>query len=124
MRQHDDTQRRFDCTPIGQLELNDGCRDEMVLVLAGLQHVYVCSELQWKVVRLVAQDINEETRRDVGRPGLDDWQNVVLSAVRLGCNYDDDKLQDQAENHRALPTILGIGDWDDGLKYGIPSGAR
>ena len=118
MRQHYDTQRRFDCTPIGQLMLNDGCRDEMIPVLAGLQHVYVCSELRRKVVRLIAQDINDETRRDVGRPGLDDWQIVVLSAVRLGCNYDYDKLQDQAENHRALRTILGIGDWDDGPSFG------
>ena len=42
-----------------------------------------------------------------------DWQVVVLAAVRLGCNYDYDKLQDQVENHRSLRGILGVGDWDD-----------
>jgi hypothetical protein len=117
MRQHYDKQRRFDCTPIGELMLNYECRDEVVPVLAGLQHVYTCSELRRKVVSLVAEDINEESRRDVGRPGLDDWQIVVLAAVRLGCNFDYDKLQDQAENHRALRTVLGLGEWDEGPSF-------
>lgn len=118
MRQHYDTQRRFDCTPIGELMLNYDCRDEVIPVLAGLQHVYACGELRRKVVKLVAEDINEESRRDVGRPGLDDWQIIVLAAVRLGCNYDYDKLQDQAENHRALRTMLGVGEWDEGPSFG------
>ena len=118
MRQHYEKQRRFDCTPIGELMLNYECRDEVVPVLAGLQHVYTCSELRRKVVDLVAEDINEESRRDVGRPGLDDWQIVVLAAVRLGCNYDYDKLQDQAENHRSLRTMLGLGAWNDGPSFG------
>jgi IS5 family transposase len=111
MRKHYEKQRRFDCTPIAELMLNYDCRDEMVPVLAGLQHVYTSSALRNKVVSLVAQDINEESRRDVGRPGLDDWQIVVLAGVRLGCNFDFDKLQDQAENHGALRTMLGVGQW-------------
>jgi hypothetical protein len=89
----------------------------MVPVLAGLQHLYTCNSLRTKVVKLVAEDINQDTRRDVGRPGLDDWQIVVLAAVRLGCNYDYDKLQDQAENHRALRTVLGLGEWDEGPSF-------
>ena len=87
MRQHYDQQRRFDCTPIAQLVLNCECRDEMIPVLAGLQHLYTCHALRHELVTLVAQDINEDTQRDVGRPGLDDWQIVVLAAVRLGCNF-------------------------------------
>lgn len=117
MRQHYDKQRRFDCTPIGELELNYQCRDEMVPILAGLRYVYTCQELRRKIVQLVAADINEASRRDVGRPGLDDWQIVVLAAVRLGCNYNYDKLQDQAENHRALRTMLGLGEWGKGPSF-------
>jgi IS5 family transposase len=117
MRQHYEKQHRFDRTPIAELTLNYECRDEAIPVLAGLQYVYTCNDLRNKLVRLVAADINAESRRDVGRPGLDDWQIVVLAAVRLGCNYDYDKLQDQAENHGALRTMLGIGDWDDGTSF-------
>jgi hypothetical protein len=117
MRQHYDRQARFDSTPIGKLMLNYDCRDETIPVLAGLQHVYTCGSLRKKVVGLVAEDVNQDSRRDVGRPGLDDWQIVVLAAVRLGCNYDYDKLQDQSENHRALRTLLGIGEWDDATSF-------
>ena len=112
MRKHYEPQRRFQTTPIAELELNLDCRDESIAVLAGLQHLYTNASLRRKVVELVAEDLNEDARRDVGRPGLDDWQVVVFAAVRLGCNYDYDKLQDQAENHRALRILLDIGPWD------------
>ena len=118
MRKHYDKQRRFDCTPIGELMLNYDCRDEIIPVLEGLRYVYTCSALRTKVVKLVAEDLNEDSRRDVGRPGFDDWQVVVLAAVRLGCDYDYDKLQDQCENHRALRTLLGVGEWDDDVNFG------
>lgn len=118
MRQHYEKQRRFDCTAISELTLNYECRDEMIPVLAGLQHLYACNSLRNRLVKLVAEDINQDTRRDVGRPGLDDWQVIVLAAVRLGCNYDYDKLQDQAENHRALRTVLGVGQWDAATSFG------
>jgi IS5 family transposase len=118
MRKPYDKQRRFDCTPIGELVLNFECRDETIPILAGLKHVYTNQALRQKLVKLVAEDLNEDSRRDVGRPGLDDWQVVVLAAVRLGCNYDYDKLQDQCENHRVLRTLLGVGAWDEEESFG------
>jgi hypothetical protein len=97
--------------------LNFDCRDEIIPVLAGLQYVYTCTPLRNTVVKLVAADINRDSRRDVGRRGLDDWQIVVLAAVRLGLNYDYDKLEDQADNHRNLRILLGVGDWEDGTSF-------
>jgi hypothetical protein len=44
---------------------------------------------------------------------LDYWQILVLGAVRLGCDYDYDALQDLAEQHRALRQVMGLGEWDD-----------
>ncbi|QDV22594.1 ISNCY family transposase [Aureliella helgolandensis] len=106
-------QQRFDCSPIAQVELNLESRDEIVPVLLGLQYLYTNAKLRTKVVQAVAADLNQDSRRDVGRPGMDDWHVVVLAAVRLGCNLDYDKLQDQVENHRRLRGIMGIGDWQD-----------
>lgn len=117
MRQSYERQHRFDCTPIAALELNLECRDETIPILAGLQYVYTNSVLRNQVVKLVAEDISQDTSREVGRPGFDDWQIAVLAVVRLGCNYNYDKLQDQAENHRALRTLLGVGDWDDSTSF-------
>ena len=113
VRKHYQRQCRFDCSPIANVQLNLECRDEMIPVLFGLQHLYTDAKLRTKVVRLVAGDLNEDSRRDVGRPGMDDWHVVVLAAVRLGCNFDYDKLQDQVENHQALRGIMGIGQWED-----------
>lgn len=113
VRKHYQQQYRFDNSPIANVSLNLECRDEIVPILFGLQHLYSAPNLRRKAVQLIAADLNENSRRDVGRPGMDDWHVVVLAAVRLGCNFDYDKLQDQVENHRALRGIMGIGDWQD-----------
>lgn len=113
VRKHYQQQHRFDVSPIASVQLNLECRDEIVPVLFGLQHLYTDTKLRRKVVSLIANDLNDKSRRDVGRPGMDDWHVVVLAAVRLGCNLDYDKLQDHVENHRALRGIMGIGDWQD-----------
>ena len=113
VRKHYQQQHRFDASPIANVPLNLECRDEIVPILLGLQHLYTDTKLRRKVVTLIASDLNENSRRDVGRPGMDDWHVVVLAAVRLGCNLDYDKLQDHVENHRALRGIMGIGDWQD-----------
>jgi hypothetical protein len=55
VRQHYQRQRRFDCTAIAELKLNYECRDGMIPVLAGLQHLYTGNSLRNKVVRLVAE---------------------------------------------------------------------
>jgi hypothetical protein len=92
VRKYYDRQQRFDSSPIGGVPLNVECRDEIIPILLALQHLYTHAELRLKVVRLVANDLNEDSRRDVGRSGMDDWHVVVLAAVRLGCNFDYDKL--------------------------------
>ena len=113
VRKHYQQQYRFDNSPIANVFLNLECRDEIVPILFGLQYIYNDAKLRRKAVQLIAADLNENSRRDIGRPGMDDWHVVVLAAVRLGCDFDYDKLQDQVENHRALRGIMGIGDWQD-----------
>ena len=111
MRKAFSSQRRFDCGGVLGVQLNRECRDEMIPILAALQHVYSQAEARDAMLQLVAEDVGQDARDDVGREGLDYWQILVLAAVRLGCNLDYDKLQDLAEEHRALRHIMGIGDW-------------
>jgi IS5 family transposase len=112
MRRAYSNQLRLDCLPIEQVTLNFECRDEIVPVLAGLQHLYSQIELRDQVTKLIADDVNETTRDDIGREGLSYWQILVLGIVRLGCNLTYDTLQDLCENHRAVRGILNVGDWD------------
>ena len=114
MRKPFSDQQRLDCQTVLQVQLNLHCRDEIVPVLRALQHIYGQPKLHNEILDLVAQDVNNASRHDRGREGLDYWQILVLAAVRLGCNLDYDKLQDLAEQHRALRQIMGIGDWDKG----------
>ncbi len=113
MRRAYSNQLRLDCLPIEQITLNFDCRDPIVPVLAGLQHLYSQVELRDQVTALIATDVNATTRNDVGREGFSYWQVLVLGIVRLGCNLTYDKLQDLCENHRALRGFLNVGDWDE-----------
>lgn len=117
MRKSYERQFRFGATPIAALQLNLNCRDEIVPVLAALRHVYLDHSLRSRLTKLVAADVSDDTRRDTGRPGLDDWQVLVLAVTRMSCNVDYDKLQDLAENHLSLRTILGVDGWDQDISF-------
>ena len=113
MRQAYSRQLRLDTVPIGEVQLNLQCRDRIVPVLRALQHVYCDGKLTGKILRLVGKDINKDSRTDTGRKGMDYWHICVLMAVRLGCDYTYDELQDLAENHRILRAIMGLGSLDE-----------
>ena len=117
MRRGFSDQTRLDCQAIPDVQLNLNCRDEIVPILAGLRYVYSQPQLRNEILNLVAQDVNVDSRSDTGREGLDYWNITVLASVRLGCNLDYDKLQDLAEQHRALRQIMGIGDWQDSTDF-------
>lgn len=117
MRKPFSEQTRLDREAIPNVRLNLNCRDEIIPVLAGLRYIYSQPQLRDAILELVAQDVNENSRSDRGRGGLDYWHITVLAAVRLGCNLDYDKLQDLAEQHRAMRQIMGIGDWQECIDF-------
>jgi hypothetical protein len=117
MRKPHSNQKRFDCHAVNEVQLNLNCRDEIIPVLRSLQHIYSTPTLRQEILKLVALDVNHDSRHDRGREGLDYWQVLVLAGVRLGCNLDYDKLQDLAEQHRALRHIMGIGDWETQVDF-------
>lgn len=106
-------QPRLDCPPVDAVPLNLNCRDEIIPILRALRHVYQQASLRREMLDLIGNDVNSDSSPDRGREGLSYWTIMVLAAVRLGCNFDYDKLQDLAEQHRTLRLIMGIGDWDD-----------
>lgn len=113
MRKPFSSQQRFDWQGVLGVRLNLECRDEIIPILRALQHIYSQPEVRDEILKLIAQDVNQDSCDDVGREGMDYWTILVLAAVRLGCNLNYDKLQDLAEQHRALRQIMGLGDWSD-----------
>ena len=117
MRKAFDPQTRLDCQPVLDVRLNLNCRDEIVPILKALQHIYSQPKLRDAILSAIARDVNHTSSRKQGRQGMDYWQILVLAAVRLGCNLNYDRLQDLAEQHRALRQIMGIGDWDEAISF-------
>ena len=117
MRRYFSAQQRFDASAIRDISLNFECRDEIVPILAALQHVYSQPALRSGILELIEADVNQDTRSDVGREGFSYWQILVLGAVRLGCNLDYDRLQDLAENHLKLRAMMQIGPWDESTSF-------
>jgi transposase, IS5 family len=112
------SQGRLDGRGVLGVALNVECRDEIIPILRALQQIYSRPELRDQILDLIAEDVNQDARDDVGREGMNYWQVMVLAAVRLGCNLNYDKLQDLAEQHRALRHIMGLGDWDEEHDFG------
>jgi transposase, IS5 family len=106
-------QPRLDCPAVDAVPLNRDCRDEIIPILRALQHVYAQALLRHEILDVISKDVNRASRADRGREGLSYWAILVLAAVRLGCNFDYDRLQDLAEQHRTLRLMMGIGDWQD-----------
>ena len=117
MRRSFSDQTRLDCQTISDVQLNLNCRNKNISILAGLQSIDSQPQLRAKVLSLVTQDVNVDSRSDTGRAGLNDWHTVLLAAVRFGCNLDDDRLQDLVEQPRALRQVMGIGNWQDRLDF-------
>ena len=113
MRKAYSNQMRLDSVPVENVRLNLKCRDSIIPVLRALQHLYCDRPLTDDILRLIGNDINDNTRTDTGREGMDYWHICVLLAVRLGCDYTYDQLLDLAENHRSLRAIMGLGDYDE-----------
>lgn len=113
MRKAYSNQLRLDTVAIAKVELNLQCRDRIVPVLKALQHIYSNAELTDKILSLIAADVNQDSRTDTGRKGMDYWHICVLIAVRLGCDYTYDELQDLAENHLNLRAVMGLGSLDE-----------
>lgn len=110
-------QPRLDCPEVGRIALNVNCRDEIIPILRALQQVYEDKPLLGELLTLVGKDVSGGASRKLGREGLDYWSITVLASVRLGCNFDYDKLQDLAEQHRTLRLMMGIGDWQEQVDF-------
>ena len=112
MRKYINNQLGF-CTPsIAEIEYDLNSRHEIIPILMGLQHIYKHPRTLKKILKLIEQDISGDVQTDKGAPGLDYWEILVLTAVRLGCDLDFDALVDLANNHRKIRETMGIDELD------------
>lgn len=118
MRQAVDLQNKIGEIDISEIEIDLTCRDEVPKLLTGLKYIYCNKEIRSEVFRIFDEMATEKTKKKVGRKGMTIWETFVLGMLRLNCNWDFDKLQDQANNHKTIRDMLGKSDFE-GKRYAL-----
>jgi hypothetical protein len=67
MRNAFSSQRRLDCRGVLGIQLNLDCRDEIIPILRTLQYIYSRPDRRDEILDLIALDVNQNSRDDVGR---------------------------------------------------------
>src|ERR1039458_6551190 len=98
MRHRFNSQPTFQTTPIEQIVLPLGSRDELPPILAGLQWIWSHPTLKAEIFALLEAKIIVG-KQATGRTGMDLWQILVLGVVRLGLDADWDRMEDMANHH-------------------------
>ena len=87
-------QLEFGQIPIPDIKLDCQSRDEIPKILIGLQTIYCDKEIRSKVFEILIKLIPEDVNPKNGREGMVLWKILVLGVIRLGCDWDYDKLMD------------------------------
>ncbi len=119
MRKIESPQVQIGEVVISQIKFDLRSRDEIPKLLMGLQHLYCTPELRIRVFRILKGIVPKEIDRGNGRPGLDLWKILVLGTLRLCCDFDFDKLQEMANQHKTLREMLGHGILDADHSYAL-----
>jgi len=96
-----------DQEPISEIKFDLNSRDEIPKILIGLQALYCNKETQKKIFEIIEKLVPANVDSNNGRKGMDLWKILVLGMIRLGCNWDYDKLLDAANNHIKIRSMLG-----------------
>lgn len=112
-------QMQFGEVDISQIQWDKKSRDEMPQVLRGLQYLYINPSIRNEIFQLLEKRILPGIDKKNGRPGMALWKILILGVVRLNLNWDYDRLQDEANNHKKLRQMLGHSDWSDETYYEI-----
>jgi IS5 family transposase len=113
MRKIMERQMKIDEIDISTIEFDLSSRDEIPKILIGLQYIYSTPPIRGEIFKILKSIIPKGTDSNNGRPGMDLWKILVLGTIRLGCNWDYDKLHEIANNHKTLRQMLGHGTFDD-----------
>ena len=121
MRDTFPAQRTIGEIDIADIKIDVRSRDDIPLILLGLQYIYCTDDLREKVFEIIkeilpTQRIDGQPKpvsAELGCPGMNQWTILVLGSLRLCLNADYDRLHDLSNQHRTLRLMLGIADWDE-----------
>ena len=104
-------------TDIGAIELDAKSRDDIPVLLIGLQAVHLDEGTRAELFRLLEAHILPGRRRDTGRPGMDLWRILVMGILKQGLRCDFDHLREIVNRHADVQAFLGHDVWFDPCRY-------
>jgi len=112
---------------IANIKIDPKSRDDIPQILRGLQHIFITPELRGPVFSILKEVLPERKVEDKmvkvdpdnGRPGMTQWQILVLGVLRLGLNADYDRILELANEHKTLRQMLGHSGWADERNYNL-----
>src|ERR1035437_5118438 len=107
MRQRFEQQMRIATVAIGDVKFPLKSRDELPPVLKALQHIFITPELNERVFALLEEKICKNKKK-TGRKGMDLWHLFVLAVVRHTLDTNWDRLNDTANYHELVRSIMGV----------------
>jgi hypothetical protein len=121
MRDTFPAQRTIGEIDIADIKIDVRSRDDIPLILLGLQHLYCTADLREKVFEIIKEILPTQViegqpkpvSAELGCPGMNQWTILVLGSLRLCLNADYDRIHELSNQHRTLRLMLGIADWDD-----------
>lgn len=127
MRRVIEPQMKLGELAIAEIKLDPKSRDDIPQILRGLQHLYTTPELRKPIFAILEEVLPErqiegkavKADPNNGRPGMTQWQILVLGVLRLGLNSDYDRIQELANEHKTLRQMLGHSDWADEKYYNL-----
>lgn len=117
MREVVQSQAKLGQVNIAEIEFDLRSRDEIPRLLMGLQFIYCNRAVRRKVFRILKGLIGPGIDMENGRPGMELWKILVLGTLRLGCNWDFDKVKEIADRHETVRQMLGHGIGDCDYRY-------
>ena len=80
---------------IADINMNFKSRDDILVILLGLQYIYTTPEIKeqvFKVLKKILPDSKKNPSQKANpkmcRSGMDQWKILVLGTLRLGLNTD------------------------------------
>jgi hypothetical protein len=113
MRVVQNVQMQIGEVDISQIEFDPRSRDDIPVILKGLQHLYMNVPLRKKVFQLLEEGIAPHVDKSNGRPGMTLWGIFVCAVLRQDLNEDIDRVHELVNHHDTIRRVLGHGACND-----------
>ena len=102
---------------IENIQLDHKSRDDLPILLIGLQHLYTGKTSQKQLCDLLVQELVPNSKNKLGGSGMTSWLGLVLGVLMPGLDCKFFYIHDLVNNHRSFRNFLGHSDIGDETSY-------